>query len=100
MVHINKHTNQNVKRMLNMSQLNGPYTSPYMTTPALCKRYHCSVRTLYRWQERTDHPMPEPAIRPSGSHNLWLAKELEEWEQSLMKPKAEEVQDVEKEVEE
>lgn len=55
-------------------------TKGYFTTAALCQRYGCSSRTLYRWMSKENNPMPAPAMRPSGSHNLWAMDDIEAWE--------------------
>lgn len=56
-------------------------TKGYLTTAALCKRFGCSSRTLYRWMSKENNPMPAPAMRPSGSHNMWAIEDIEAWEE-------------------
>lgn len=55
-------------------------TKGYLTTADLCARYNCSSRTLYRWMEKKNNPLPAPRMKPSGSHNLWAIDDVEQWE--------------------
>ncbi len=57
--------------------------SPYITSVEICERFKVTPRTLLRWQNRETNPMPNPAIKPSGTYFLWLAEDIKNWENSL-----------------
>lgn len=55
----------------------------YLTTKDLCKRYRVSRRTLYRWMERKDHPLPAPRIAGKAGLNRWAIDDIENYEEIL-----------------
>lgn len=56
--------------------------SGYLNSAQLCERLGItSTRTLIRWQQKENNPLPEPTIRPSGTYNLWSADEVYAWEE-------------------
>lgn len=54
--------------------------SGYWTTTDLMERYKVSKRTLTRWMERKDNPLPAPRFKANGSKNRWSIDSLVEWE--------------------
>lgn len=56
--------------------------SGYLNSAQLCERLAItSTRTLSRWQQKENNPLPAPIIRPSGTYNLWSADEVYAWEE-------------------
>ncbi|MGZ5029028.1 MAG: helix-turn-helix transcriptional regulator [Methylobacter sp.] len=55
-------------------------TSGYWTTKDLMERYKVSKRTLTRWMDRKENPLPAPKIKATGSQNRWSIDALIEWE--------------------
>ncbi len=52
----------------------------YMTTKEVADRYGISTRTVYRRMKLSENPFPAPIIKMVGSSNLWLIKDVEQWD--------------------
>lgn len=60
----------------------------YLTTKDLCSRYRKSARTIARWENREDNPLPPPRFRNSGTNNLWAIDDIEAWEERVAQQSA------------
>jgi predicted DNA-binding transcriptional regulator AlpA len=56
--------------------------SPFWTLADLAKRYRCSKRTVYRWMELKENPLPQPKINQKGVSCLWDKSTVISWENS------------------
>ncbi|MBZ9574473.1 helix-turn-helix domain-containing protein [Modicisalibacter sp. MOD 31.J] len=55
----------------------------YLTTNDLCARYKINRRTLYRWMERKERPLPAPRISGKSGFNRWAIDDIEDFELSF-----------------